>query len=106
MKPSCAQETQSKNLNEFGTDATEQSSTLKIKFWIKARTVICASPVHRGLIRFESSENSRMEKLLQSYALYVAFVTTVVVTEGSNCFYISLALNIFLVERVRIGLSI
>merc|ERR1719422_721076 len=28
MKPSSAQETQSKNLNEFGTDATEQSSTL------------------------------------------------------------------------------
>ena len=50
MKP--AQETQYKNLNEFGTDATEQSSTLKIKFWIKASMVICASPLHRGLIRF------------------------------------------------------
>ena len=50
MKP--AQETQSKNLNEVRTVTVEQSSTLKIKFWIKASMVVCASPLHRGLIRF------------------------------------------------------
>ena len=90
MKPSSVQETQSKNLNEFGTDATEQSSTLKIKLWIKARMVICASPLHRGLTRFAISKALKIIgwKIASKLRL-IAHVKTVMVTEGSNCFYTS-----------------
>ena len=99
MKP--AQETQSKNLKEVeGTGTAEQSSTLKIKLWIKARMVICASPLHRGLTRFAISKALKIIGWTNCFKATPHSIChncgTMVVTEGSN----------FLVKRVRMGLSI